>query len=128
MKKTFKIFLKNSGRFALVMSCLVFFASVLLADGVRAFPNPWVPSDRSGRRGNLADGITFDRLPLGGGELRIYNSAGQLVRNQRWLANQTETEWLGKNNSSQYVASGVYIWIINPNSGARQNGRIVVIR
>ena len=108
------------------MLCLLFVAASAFADSIRVYPNPWVPSDRTGRRGSLADGVTFDNLSPAGGEIRIYDVAGRLVRNQRWLAGQTSTEWLGKNNSSQYVASGVYIWITN--SGGRQSGKIVVVK
>ena len=89
-----------------------------------------------------------------GGTLRIYDITGHLIRSKRWT-HEEETaiplpqlnpelkldenygggklvdhivHWDGKNNDSEYVESGVYIWIITEDNGSKYDGKVVVIR
>ena len=98
------------------------------AYAARAYPNPWIPDSRTERNvhGTYAEGIKFDGLSNAGGTIFIYNATGELVRKVTWSAGHTNTSWDGKNDRSEYVASGVYIWVIK--DGGTSSGKIVVIR
>ena len=98
----------------------------------RVFPNPWIPDSKAtnsaGRsvHGTYAEGIKFDGLSNSGGSIFIYSATGELVRKVIWNAGNTMTSWDGKNDRSEYVASGVYVWVIK--DGGTQSGKIVVVR
>jgi flagellar hook assembly protein FlgD len=94
----------------------------------RAYPNPWIPDSKttSNVHGTYHEGIKFDGLSNSGGTIFIYNSTGELVRKVMWSSGYTNAVWDGKNDISEYVASGVYIWVVK--DGGSKSGKIVIIR
>jgi flagellar hook assembly protein FlgD len=99
------------------------FTSISFAQ--RAYPNPWIPDNSDDKHGTLAGGINFDDLPSNSGKINVYNIAGELVRKLTWNST-TIVNWDGKNDKDEYVASGVYIWILN--NDRNKIRKIVVIR
>lgn len=81
---------------------------------VVAIPNPFVIDDAA------------DRVELNygrAGEVRIFNVAGELVR-------QTivDEPWDGKNDKGENVASGVYIYVITDSEGNVGRGKLLLVR
>ncbi len=106
----------------------ILFAALLFAaraHAVKVFPNPWIPESNTGKHGSYTVTIKFEGLPTTSGTVHIYNSTGELVRKLQW-ANSAETYWDGRNDRHEYVASGVYIWVIK--EGGTHTGKIVIIR
>jgi flagellar hook assembly protein FlgD len=95
------------------------------ASATKVYPNPWIPESKTGSQGTLAGGITFAELPIEGGEIDIYNVSGEIVRKLRWDYGSI-LNWDGKNDQGEYVASGVYMWVIKGSSF--KNTKIVIIR
>ncbi|WP_413854068.1 hypothetical protein [Candidatus Ruminimicrobium bovinum] len=122
---------------------------------IKVFPNPWIPEadvsladyGDTKKYGSLdSDGwikFQFEEVPTHkSGELLIYDVTGNLVKSRKWKlpeyvplpqANPADNpektiHWDGRDNSYQYVESGVYIWIIYIDGDRKQNGKIVVIR
>ncbi|MCL1971565.1 MAG: hypothetical protein FWG57_01075 [Endomicrobia bacterium] len=116
----------------LIIFSIFYFLPVTCSYAARAFPNPWIPDSKATTAGNrsvhgtYAEGIKFDGLSNSGGTIFIHNTTGELVRKVTWNAGNTATSWDGKNERSEYVASGVYIWVIQ--DGGTKSGKIVVIR
>ncbi|MCL2144689.1 MAG: hypothetical protein FWH43_06515 [Endomicrobia bacterium] len=106
----------------------LFFALPVPAQAARAFPNPWIPDSKSNANvhGTYNDGITIDGLSISGGTINIHNATGELVRKVQWSAGQDRGKWDGKNDRGEYVASGVYIWVVK--DGGTKSGKVVVIR
>jgi hypothetical protein len=79
-----------------------------------AYPNPFRPVDGS---------LTFANVPKDC-HLYILTMSGEIVRR---MATQTSTDlsWDGRNESGNEVASGVYLWRLDPGV---QKGKIIVIR
>lgn len=94
---------------------------------VKVYPNPWIPSSNSGQHGSFAvEGhINFKGVPQDGGEIYIYNATGELIRTLKWESGNL-VKWDGKNNIGEYVASGVYIWVMK--DGGTKSGKIVIVR
>ena len=135
---------------------LVFVVTVVLQADVKVFPNPWIPESGQSlaltgdtkKHGSLdADGwIKFEFTdltdPIVSGELVIYDVLGNLVKRRNWtlpeyvpLPNTNTTEdrdytihWDGKDNGYNFVASGVYIWIIYVDGGKKYHGKLVIVR
>jgi len=81
---------------------------------VVAVPNPFVIDDAS------------DRVELNygrAGDVRIFNAAGELVR-------QTivDDPWDGRNDKGEEVASGVYIFVITDSEGNVGRGKLLLVR
>jgi len=122
---------------------------------IKVFPNPWIPEadvsladyGDTKKYGSLdSDGwikFQFEEVPTHkSGELLIYDVTGNLIKSRKWKlpeyvplpqANPADDpektiHWDGRDNSYQYVESGVYIWIIYIDGDRKQNGKIVVIR
>ena len=100
---------------------------------VSVYPNPWIPdsnrmnSDGTHKvHGTLPDGITFDGLSNAGGTIFIYNATGELVIKLKWDSGDVSKNWNGRNSRHEYVASGVYVWVIK--DGGTKSGKIVVVR
>ena len=69
------------------------------------YPNPFNPSTI----------IQYDLPKTGKVEISIYNIGGKLIRslvNQSQAAGLQKTEWDGKNESGQKVASGHYVYMV----------------
>jgi flagellar hook assembly protein FlgD len=73
-------------------------------------------------------------MPFQGGivRLKVYNSAGELVRSLEAQYPATEKEvmkrkWDGKNEKGDFVASGVYV-VYAQMPGITRTGRIIVLR
>ncbi|MCX5781686.1 MAG: T9SS type A sorting domain-containing protein [Elusimicrobia bacterium] len=108
-----------------VFSFLVF-TSLLLAD-VSVAPVPWIPESGKAKTGTLAEGVTFRGVPSSG-EISIYTISGNLVRKIECNNDVTvNTKWDGKNDSGQYVSSGVYLWVVK-SSEKTQTGKLIVVR
>lgn len=96
--------------------------------GIYAYPNPWIPEDVRPNRGTLADGITFTSIPAGAsGDLYIYTVSGNLVSHITFQNSSGTEKWMGKNDDGQYVASGVYLWVITMGA-EKTTGKIIVVR
>ena len=98
----------------------------LYAADIIAAPNPWVPEGGKTKTGSLADGITFKNLPSDG-ELAIYTLSGNLVMRQQIASGAGTLRWNGKNDDNNYVASGVYFWVVK-SPEATKSGKLIVIR
>ncbi|HEY5040296.1 MAG TPA: FlgD immunoglobulin-like domain containing protein [bacterium] len=63
--------------------------------------------------------------------IKIYNSAGELVRVLRDIPNQPagpdQVDWDGKSTSGDYVASGVYVVLLTESYGSHV-GKVLVLR
>lgn len=96
--------------------------------GIYAYPNPWIPEDVRPNRGTLAEGITFTNIPAGAsGDLYIYTMAGNLVSHISFVTSSGKEKWMGTNDDGQYVASGVYLWVITIGA-EKTTGKIIVVR
>jgi len=109
---------------------LIFCAALLTAD-VTVAPVPWVPESGNANTGSLTDGIKFAGVP-NGGEISIYTVSGNLVIKIPNNSGSTSTisspiRWYGKNSSGNYVASGVYLWVVK-STGKTQTGKLIVVR
>jgi hypothetical protein len=90
------------------------FAIVQLApaadlSSVRIYPNPYRPSVNT-------NGITFDGLTAGA-KIRVFNVAGELVREIADTNGSGVITFDGKNNGGSSLASGVYIAYIDGSNG-----------
>lgn len=93
--------------------------------GIIVAPNPWVPDDVNTTRGNYGDGIRFANVPADG-EIRIYTTVGNLVRTIEYHATTTVT-WDGKNADGEYLASGIYLWVVK-SSDFTKTGKLIILR
>jgi hypothetical protein len=81
--------------------------------GVLAFPNPFVV-----RSSNDVVGFNY----AGKFSLRIFSMAGELVR-------ETDLNtWDGRNQSGDYVASGVYFFVLTAVDGSVGRGKVLLVR
>jgi hypothetical protein len=107
-----------------VLVALIALASIVAPvsaglSGFNVFPNPFRPS-----RGHTT--VTFDGI-TGGGELRVYNTAGHLVFEKSIDASQTSFVWDVKNNSGKNIASGMYVYFVE-SGGEQKTGKLGVMR
>jgi hypothetical protein len=80
------------------------------ANEVNIYPNPFYPSRGQGY-------VTFDNLPTPA-SVRIYTLSGAKV----WEGSKSTVSpliWYGKNSSGENVASGIYLAVVNSNSGKK---------
>ena len=82
------------------------------------YPNPYVTT---GRRE-----LTFAGLPLGAG-LRIYSVSGDLVADLHGEAGRGTITWDGQNDAGYLVASGVYYYVAEGESGQTLSGRFALV-
>ncbi|MCL2390533.1 MAG: hypothetical protein FWD54_05250 [Endomicrobia bacterium] len=121
-------------KFLSFVICYLLFVTLFTASSfaVSVYPNPWVPdsnkTDGAGQQihGTLAGGINFTGLSTDGGTIFIYNSTGELVIKLKWNPGEISKNWNGRNARHEYVASGVYLWVIK--DGGTKSGKIVVVR
>jgi flagellar hook assembly protein FlgD len=107
------------------------FVSTATAE-IKVYPNPWVPEDARGNRGDLTatGAIKFKGLPTLDGEIRLYTVTGSMVKRIEFTAAESTADtvtWNGKNDDGEYVASGVYLWVVK-SGGTTKTGKVVVIR
>jgi hypothetical protein len=79
------------------------------------FPNPFIIRDGT-------EILTFDRLPYPA-EVRIFTVAGELIKEIK-----SGNQWNGTNQAGELVASGVYLFHVQDQSGKSAVGKIAVIR
>lgn len=79
------------------------------------FPNPFVIESGIER-------LTFDRLPYDA-EVRIFSVAGELIKEIK-----SGNQWDGTNKAGEVVASGIYLFHVQDQSGKSAVGKIAVIR
>ncbi|MBN1543278.1 hypothetical protein JW992_14145 [candidate division KSB1 bacterium] len=90
-------------------------------DRVSGYPNPFVLAGANPR-------FTIDRLAAQS-SVRIYTPEGVLVRTipeSQVLGSQAV--WDGRNDSREFVASGVYLYLITAAGGQSALGKVAVIR
>ena len=89
-------------------------------ENVVVYPNPaYKPSNKNK--------IRFKNLTTDA-KIRIYNIAGELVRQGLKSDSQGICEWDGDNDFSQPVASGIYIYYIEDGKNKPVKGKIAIIR
>lgn len=92
-----------------------------------AFPVPWRPNvGQQSLYGSLQQGITFANLRAAG-EIQIFNTVGELVREISIPENAMQLRWDGRTGDGAEAASGVYIWSVK-SGGSRQIGKLMIIR
>ena len=80
--------------------------------------------------------VTFGNIPLSMGDVQIliFNVAGELVKTLSegngiiTLGNEKAGKWDVTNNSSEKVASGVYIYLVKSGGSKQKIGKIAVLR
>lgn len=93
-----------------------------LSDSI-VYPNPFKPNSGLGHEKIIFDGLTENV------NIRIYTIGGRLVK--EWEGDTASNylwEWDVKNNDSEDVVSGVYIYVITTDSNKKAIGKIAVIR
>ncbi|MDI6793954.1 MAG: T9SS type A sorting domain-containing protein [bacterium] len=93
---------------------------------VVVYPNPYKPNDGQIRTGDASTGIVFINLPEARNQVKVYNLAGELVRESptTWVS----WTWDTKNNGGEWVESGVYFYVITNERGEVKTGKLAVIR
>jgi ligand-binding sensor domain-containing protein len=87
-------------------------------EGFTVFPNPFRTAGRQE--------LTFTGLPLGAA-LRVYSVAGELVAALQADPGRASMTWNGQNDSGFLVASGIYYYLAEGESGERTRGRFAVV-
>jgi hypothetical protein len=97
---------------------------------VYAVPNPFFI--RSGFTGTTADGsdasdkIGFYNLPKRC-VIRVYSYSGQLIQTIYHDSELYSTEWLQVTRNNQFIASGLYFFVVQTPDGKSTHGKFVVI-
>ncbi len=84
-------------------------------ESVYAYPNPF-------RIGSTSDDLLQFHIDLRA-DVKILNVAGDLVRETT-----VNEGWDGRNDSGEFVASGVYIWTLKAEDNSHHSGKVFVIR
>ena len=94
---------------------------------VKIFPNPFIINKRSGG-GASGSAMRFTRTPIDT-ELSIYTTSGKFVCKLR-SADYVDGEirWDGKNDNGEYIAQGVYLYVLKTSDGQKKTGKIAVKR
>ena len=108
-----------------MQTTLVLPAPALNLSETYVYPNPFKPGS-----GSVFDApkIVFKKL-TDRATIKVYSYAGQLVA----TLHKTDTsvdyyEWDAKNETGEYVASGVYVYLITNTSGEKISGKFGIIR
>ncbi len=88
-------------------------------DQVRVYPNPW-RSDRHSTRS-----VTFDQLTVDT-EIKIFTVSGHHVKTLP--TSSSSITWDLTNESGDRVASGIYVYHLKAEGGAKKTGKVVVIK
>jgi len=86
---------------------------------VRVYPDPW----RADLHSNLL--ITFDHMALHS-TIKIFTASGHLVRTLS--ADGGSTTWDRKNESGDFVASGVYLYLLTDGQGNETKGKLAIVK
>jgi len=86
---------------------------------LRVYPNPW----RSDRDADV--GITFDSLTPGA-TIKIFDMAAHWVRTLDATSNSIS--WDRRNDSGDWVASGLYLYLVTDNQGGKARGKLTLIK
>ncbi|MCK4667890.1 hypothetical protein KAU33_14130 [Candidatus Dependentiae bacterium] len=115
-------------------------------ESVRSYPNPFKPTDGNPETGSWEGGVILDKLPDGVKSCRIFNARGREIAtlNKGIIFKSNEDSsyiseykifadggyllWKGKTDDNKKVASGVYIYVIESNSGIKKTGKLVVVK
>ncbi len=88
-------------------------------DQVRVYPNPW-RSDRHAARSVTFDSLTIDT------EIKIFTVSGHHVKTLP--TSSSSITWDLTNESGDRVASGIYVYVLKADGGAKKTGQVVVIK
>ncbi len=88
-------------------------------DQVRVYPNPW-RSDRHAARSVTFDSLTIDT------EIKIFTVSGHHVKTLP--TSSSSITWDLTNESGDRVASGIYVYHLKAEGGAKKTGKVVVIK
>ncbi len=88
-------------------------------DQVRVYPNPW-RSDRHAARSVTFDSLTIDT------EIKIFTVSGHHVKTLP--SSSSSVIWDLTNESGDRVASGIYVYHLKAEGGAKKTGKVVVIK
>jgi hypothetical protein len=105
--------------FALIFSIVLTIPMGNLWAEPHAFPNPFVGKNHTN--------ITFTDLP-GSGWIKIFTINGEEVASLRLSPGELTKQWDVTNSAGKKLASGVYLYFINPENGPENEGKLVVIR
>ncbi|OGS21154.1 MAG: hypothetical protein A3J83_08825 [Elusimicrobia bacterium RIFOXYA2_FULL_40_6] len=92
----------------------------------KTYPNPSILNTA----GNIAKSVMkFSHLP-NGTDLGIYSISGKLVckLNESASGGAGEIQWDGKNGNGDYIAQGIYLYILKTPDGQKKTGKIAVKR
>lgn len=96
---------------------------------VYAAPNPFIISSLSSGTsllGDISDKIGFFGLPKRC-TVRIYSYTGQLVATIEHDSDEYSTAWFQVSRNNQWIASGVYYFVVDDHQGNRAWNKFVVI-
>ncbi|MFH1563861.1 MAG: fibronectin type III domain-containing protein, partial [Nitrospirota bacterium] len=114
-------FVGNKRQFSLIVTShqIPVISTATTLESAYCYPNP-----------TTKDKIIFANLPAGKIKVKIYNIVGEEVRDDEITRDgNNEWTWNCKNNASERVASGIYIYILqDPVSGSMKKGKLGVIR
>jgi hypothetical protein len=101
-------------------------------NNVIVYPSPYKPANTSGYGDSpLGKGIIFEKLTQNA-KIRIYNIAGELVKDVKEsdVGSSGAYIWDTKNESGEYVASGVYIYYITSSldTSIKTKGKFAIIK
>jgi hypothetical protein len=83
-----------------------------------SFPRWELPGERR---------IQFVNLPTRA-TIKIYSLAGDFIRGLEHEADHGTLNWDLRNGSGEIVTSGVYLWLVETESGERKSGQLVIVR
>jgi len=95
-------------------------SSVINLGQVRAFPNPWRADQHSGVQ------MTFDGL-LPGSDVKLFTLSGRWIKTLN-ASTGNSVQWDRTNDSGDFVASGIYLYLVQAPSGEKTRGKIAIIR
>jgi hypothetical protein len=97
---------------------------------VYAIPNPFfLNSGFQGttmKMGDINDKIGFFNLPRNC-VIRIFSYSGQLIETIVHDSEYSDNEWFQVTRNNQFIASGIYFFVVETKDGKMQHGKFVVI-
>lgn len=80
---------------------------------------------------SAARGIRFEAsaLALGPVELKIFDVAGRLVREEHWSLNRDQLDWRwdGRGSDQRALPSGTYFYTLTDGAGQRSSGKLALV-
>lgn len=102
-------------------------------DNVVVYPNPYIPFDNNDRTGrpwsssDPASGVLFDNL-TSQARITVYNLAGKIVSRIEKNSAEGRLHWDVRSDDGRPLASGMYLIVIETDSGERMIKKLMVIR